>query len=127
MATTYDEMEVIYDGTTEDIEQDVFGGLEEDVKAMVIALRIVFDKMETEVNQYGIVDYGRRLFLEKMAPYYKFITAFVYMTGWRQWKHAHAGNAPLSMAYTYLYQMSNEYAYSHLKGAELDYFFRETD
>ena len=57
---------------------------------------------------------------------YKYLTELVMILNWKIWSHyeKHREYADL---YNKLYEETNTYAYEHLKGEELSYFYRVTD
>lgn len=56
-----------------------------------------------------------------------YITELVLVLNWKCWDHFNSGDFNLSGLYAKLYHEANDYAREHLKGEELEYFFRTTD
>ena len=56
-----------------------------------------------------------------------YLTELVLVLNWKCWDHFTEGNFKLSGLYASLFHKANDYARGHLKGEELDYFFRTTD
>jgi len=59
---------------------------------------------------------------------YKLLTELVMVLNHKAWQHCESlDNTKFCKIYTELYNTANEYAHSHLKGEEMDYFFDVTD
>ena len=58
---------------------------------------------------------------------YQYLTELVIVLNWKLWQHYELGNDALSDAYQELWEKADSYAMDHLKGEELNYFFRTTD
>ena len=58
---------------------------------------------------------------------YKYLTELVMVLNHRCWYWYHRNNAEFSEVCSELFYKAQDYAYSHLKGEELDFFFRVTD
>ena len=54
-----------------------------------------------------------------------YLTELVMVLNWKMWHH-NKKNERLSILYEKLYLKTNDYAWSHLKGEEQDYFFKVT-
>ena len=73
----------------------------------------------------AIKDTFKRAF-EEWKNNYKYLTELVMVLNWKSWQH-HQKDEKKSELYVKLYEKANTYAYSHLKGDELSYYFRTTD
>lgn len=58
---------------------------------------------------------------------YKYLTDLVIVLNRKCWQHYDAGNDELSQLYADYYYKARDYACSHLKGKEMDYYFEMTD
>ena len=58
---------------------------------------------------------------------YRYLTDLVLVLNRKLWDHYTAGHVALSRLYNDLWEKAQDYAYKHLKGEQLDYFFRMTD
>ena len=58
---------------------------------------------------------------------YKYLTELVMVLNHRCWYWHHRNNAEFSKLYSDLFYKAQDYAYAHLKGEELDFFFSVTD
>lgn len=58
---------------------------------------------------------------------YVYLTELVLVTNWKCWEHYEKGNMTLSRIYNDYSQTASDYAYEHLKGDELSFFFNVTD
>ena len=58
---------------------------------------------------------------------YQYLTELVMVLNWKLWQHYELGNNELSDVYQELWETADDYAMSHLKGEELNYFIRTTD
>ena len=57
---------------------------------------------------------------------YKYLAELVMILNWKIWSH-YEKNREYADLYDKLYNEANTYAYEHLKGEELSYFYRVTD
>lgn len=57
---------------------------------------------------------------------YKYLTELVMVLNWKIWEH-HGSNNEYAKVYNELWQEADEYACTHLKGDELNYFYSTTD
>lgn len=57
---------------------------------------------------------------------YKYLTELVMVLNWKIFEH-YGNNDKFAELYDYLWRKADEYAVNHLKGSELDYFYRTTD
>ena len=64
--------------------------------------------------------------LEAWKDDYKFLTELVMVLNWKIWEH-YEKNEALARVYNDLWQKADRYATTHLKGEELQYFYRTTD
>lgn len=55
-----------------------------------------------------------------------YLTELVLVLNWKIWQH-HESNEQLAQLYDELWRKANDYAYEHLKGADLDYYYQTTD
>lgn len=58
---------------------------------------------------------------------YIYLTELVMVLNHRCWLHYHQKNMKLSQLYCELFEKSRDYAFDHLKGAELEYYIQTTD
>lgn len=94
-----------------------------------------YETMTTFWDDFSIADrFGvkaisvtyRRAFKEWKTNY-KYLTELVIVLNWKLWQHYELGNNELSDVYQELWEKADGYAMDHLKGEELNYFFRTTD
>ena len=57
---------------------------------------------------------------------YKYLTELVMVLNWKIWQH-YEKNDELASLYDELWRTADSYACEHLKGEELEYFYRTTD
>ena len=57
----------------------------------------------------------------------QYLTELVMVLNWKLGQHYELGNDALSDVYQELWDKTDGYAMDHLKGEELNYFFRTTD
>ena len=79
-------------------------------------------------NKYGIPavkDTFNRAF-EAWKEDYRYLTDLVITLNWYIWRF-YKENEPLARVYNTLWEKAKNYAESHLKGEEMDYYFKETD
>ena len=57
---------------------------------------------------------------------YKYLTELVMVLNWRMW-HTYETNKEIAKLYENLYFIADEYARTHLKGDELEYYYDTTD
>lgn len=57
---------------------------------------------------------------------YKYLTELVMVLNWRMW-HTYETNKEIAKLYEKLYFIADEYARTHLKGDELEYYYDTTD
>ena len=74
----------------------------------------------------AVKDTYRRAFNEWKTNY-QYLTELVMVLNWKLWQHYELGNDALSDVYQELWEKADGYAMDHLKGEELNYFFRTTD
>lgn len=74
----------------------------------------------------AVRDTYRRAFNEWKTNY-QYLTELVMVLNWKLWQHYELGNDTLSDVYQELWDKADGYAMDHLKGEELNYFFRTTD
>lgn len=55
---------------------------------------------------------------------YRYLTDLVMVTNHKIWQHYENGNEHLAKVYDELWRTASDYAWTNLKGEELDYFFR---
>lgn len=58
---------------------------------------------------------------------YKALAEIVIALNWELWRQYEKGNMPLAKLYEELYYKAKNYAESHLKGEEMEYYFMMTD
>lgn len=73
----------------------------------------------------AIQDTYNRAFKEWKTDY-KYLTELVLVLNHKSWEHYGTDNK-ISRLYVKLYEDTNEYAITHLKGNELEYYFRVID
>lgn len=74
----------------------------------------------------AVRDTFNRAFKEWKSDY-RYLTDLALVLNRKLWDHYTAGHVTLSRLYNDLWEKAQDYAYKHLKGEELDYFFRMTD
>lgn len=74
----------------------------------------------------AIKDTYRRAFAE-WKDNYIYLTELVMVLNWKMWQHYEKNNFLFSNIYQELWTEANDYAYSTLKGEELEYYYRTTD
>lgn len=74
----------------------------------------------------AIKDTFDRAFREWKSNYI-YLTELVLVLNWKIWEHYEKGNEAVSRLYDGLWSKAQDYAYKHLKGKELDYFWSTTD
>lgn len=57
---------------------------------------------------------------------YKYLTELVLALNWKIWEH-HEHNAALAELYNSLWEKASQYAEEHLKGEQLQYYYRTID
>lgn len=77
-------------------------------------------------GEAAIRDTYKRAFKEWKSNY-KYLTELVMVLNWKLWWHYEKGSRYLSKVYEELWEKADLYAQEHLKGEELQYFFRVTD
>lgn len=80
-------------------------------------------------DKYGydaILDTYKRVF-EEWKTDYIYLTELVIVLNWKCWYHYEHHNQEFSKLYYELYYKTNDYALDHLKGSELEHFYRLTD
>lgn len=83
----------------------------------------------TIADKFGISaikDTYNRAFTE-WKDNYIYLTELVLILNWKIWQHYDSGNIQIAQVYNSLWEKTDNYACSHLKGNELTYFFKETD
>lgn len=58
---------------------------------------------------------------------YRYLTELVLVLNHKIWEHFYTGNSALSRQYDILWRKAHQYALSHLKGAEFQYYWEKTD
>jgi hypothetical protein len=58
---------------------------------------------------------------------YKYLTELVLVLNWKCWAFYDKGMNEYSLLYSNLYHEANNYAWEHLKGEELNYYYNVTD
>jgi len=58
---------------------------------------------------------------------YQYLTALVINLNWKIWEHYDAGRELYAKVYDKLWREADQYALSHLKDDELQYYYSETD
>lgn len=58
---------------------------------------------------------------------YEYLTELVMALNWKISEHYYSGNEKLAEVYDDLWHTAAEYAEEHLKGDELEYYYRTTD
>lgn len=58
---------------------------------------------------------------------YIYLTELAMVLNWKCWQHYEQGDSKKSELYSTLFYKVQNYAYSHLKGKELNYYYRTTD
>lgn len=56
-----------------------------------------------------------------------YLTELVMVLNWRLWGHYQNGNRKMAELYNELWENADLFAQEHLKGEDLDYFYRTTD
>lgn len=74
----------------------------------------------------AVKDTFKRAF-EEWKSDYKYLTELVMVLNHKCWDHYSKGNTKLSNLYSDLYYKANDWAYSHLEGEALDFYFHVTD
>ena len=57
---------------------------------------------------------------------YKYLTELVMVLNWKIWEHFKT-NTALAEVYNDLYEKAKKYATTHLKGVELEYYYKTTN
>lgn len=65
--------------------------------------------------------------MKDLKSQFEYLTELVMVLNWKLWQHYDEGNMQYAKLYDELYHTADEYACTHLKGAELTYFYRTTD
>lgn len=65
--------------------------------------------------------------LEWAKTNYKILTEFVMVLNWKLWQHWEEGHEEIAKLYNDLWEEARNYAYKHLKGKELEYYYETTD
>lgn len=73
----------------------------------------------------GVKDTFNRAFRE-WKKNTTFLTELVLVLNWKIWQH-YESNKQLALLYNELYSKADEYAYTHLKGDDLKYYYKTTD
>ena len=58
---------------------------------------------------------------------YVYLTELVMVLNWKIWQHYEQGHDALAHLYNDCWAVADEYAMSHLKGGDLEYFLEVTD
>ena len=74
----------------------------------------------------AIKDTYKRAFDEWKEDYI-YLTELVLVLNWKCWQHYEKGNSKMSEVYSDLFYRARNYALTHLKGEEFEYFFNTTD
>lgn len=74
----------------------------------------------------AIKDTYKRAFDEWKEDYI-YLTELVLVLNWKCWQHYEKGNNEMSEVYGDLFYRARNYALSHLKSEEFEYFWRTTD
>ena len=74
----------------------------------------------------AIKDTYKRAFDEWKSNYI-YLTELVMVLNWKCWQHYEKKNTKVSELYSQLFYRARNYALSHLKGEEFQYFFNTTD
>jgi hypothetical protein len=74
----------------------------------------------------AIKDTYKRAF-ESWKTNHIYLTELVMVLNWKMWIWDERDNKELAMLYNELWEQCDTYAVEHLKGKELEYFFRTTD
>lgn len=74
----------------------------------------------------AVKDTFKRAF-EEWKDNYVYITELAMVMNHKCWYHFQMGRFELSKLYAEYYHKANDYAYSNLKGEELNYYFTTTD
>lgn len=77
-------------------------------------------------GETAIRDTYKRAFKEWKSNY-QYLTELVMVLNWKIWQHYERGNVYTAKVYNELWEKADGYAVKHLKGEELQYFFRVTD
>lgn len=64
---------------------------------------------------------------EEWRDDYRYLTDLVIVLNGKAWEHEDSGKQGLSRLYSDLYEQANSYAYTHLTGRDMEYYFRKTD
>ena len=56
-----------------------------------------------------------------------YVTEFCMALNWKVWEHYYDGNEKYALAYNDLYEKCDEWCRKHLKGEDLQYYYRTTD
>lgn len=78
-----------------------------------------------EKDKYSVTETFKRCF-EEYKHDYKYLTELVMALNWKIWEHFGSNN-DLAEVYNHLWEVADEYACKHLKGKELEYFYKTTD
>lgn len=74
----------------------------------------------------AIEDTFNRAFKEWRSDY-RYLTDLVIVLNHKIWQHYEAGHEEYARLYDKCWRIADQYAYENLKGAEMDYFFAQTD
>ena len=74
----------------------------------------------------AVKDTYKRAFREWKTNYI-YLTELVLVLNWKCWYHFEHNDTELSRVYSRLFYEAREYALTHLKGEEFEYFFKTTD
>ena len=74
----------------------------------------------------AVKDTFKRAFAEWKDDYV-YLTELTMVVNWKCWQHYEKDNTELSKLYSDYYYKCDAYAYKHLKGDELSYYYRMTD
>lgn len=78
-----------------------------------------------EKDKYSVTETFNRCF-EEYKHDYKYLTELVMALNWKCWRWYQVNN-DLAEVYNHLWEVADEYACKHLKGKELEYFYKTTD
>lgn len=74
----------------------------------------------------AVKDTFRRAFKEWKTNA-EFLTELSMVLNWKSWAHYEAGDHELATIYSKFWEEVHEYAYTHLKGDDLSYYWSITD
>lgn len=58
---------------------------------------------------------------------YEYLTELVLVLNWKIWEHYEEGRHEIARVYNEMWEKTQDYGYSHLKGDELTYFIKTLD